>query len=159
MNKTALISAILAQLNKELAIVVQSAHAAHEGATHEENKAENKYDTRGLEAAYLAGAQAKRAEQIKATIHYFSQLKPQSFTASTPIHLTAYVTLAAEGKSADYFLAGLGGGLSVQFDGKGVFVIASQSPLGQNLLGRQVGDCFEIATKHGPKTYEIIAVQ
>lgn len=45
----------------------QAVSAAHEAATHEENIAEHKYDTLGLEAAYLAtgrcGAQTPSARR------------------------------------------------------------------------------------------------
>ena len=36
-----------------------------EAATNEESKAENKYDTRGLEASYMAQAQSLRVSELK----------------------------------------------------------------------------------------------
>ncbi len=46
-------------------ILKEAALATYEAATHEESKPENEYDTRGLEASYLAGAQAKRTAEIE----------------------------------------------------------------------------------------------
>lgn len=53
MDKSLLRQQVLERLAEDLLRVEQAAQAAHEAATHEENIAENKYDTLGLEAAYL----------------------------------------------------------------------------------------------------------
>ena len=54
MNKHAVLQLILEKLTVDLDIVQRAAQTAYETATHEENIAENKYDTLGLEASYLA---------------------------------------------------------------------------------------------------------
>ena len=56
---------VLDRLAEDLLQAEQAAQAAHETATHEENIAENKYDTLGLEAAYLATGQVRRAEAVR----------------------------------------------------------------------------------------------
>ena len=53
MDKFLLQQQVLERLAEDLLQVEQAVRAAHETATHEENIAENKYDTLGLEAAYL----------------------------------------------------------------------------------------------------------
>lgn len=65
MDKCLLQQQVLERLAEDLLQVEQAARVAHETATHEENIAENKYDTLGLEAAYLATGQARRAEAIR----------------------------------------------------------------------------------------------
>jgi hypothetical protein len=57
----------------------QAVRAAHETATHEENIAENKYDTLGLEAAYLATGQARRAEAIRQAMADWRQFRPRPY--------------------------------------------------------------------------------
>ena len=59
MNKRALIKKIVARLTDELEVYFRAAHASRAEATHEQSKAENKYDTRGLEASYLAHGQSR----------------------------------------------------------------------------------------------------
>ncbi|MDY7065315.1 hypothetical protein PsexTeo8_17450 [Pseudomonas extremaustralis] len=54
MNKHAVLQLILEKLAADLDIAQRAAQTAYETATHEENIAENKYDTLGLEASYLA---------------------------------------------------------------------------------------------------------
>ena len=61
MNKSQLVREILAALSDSLGLLEKAARASHAEATHESSKAESKYDTRGLEAAYLAGGQARQA--------------------------------------------------------------------------------------------------
>ena len=50
MDKFALRQEVLARLAEDLLQAEQAVRTAHEAATHEENIAENKYDTLGLEA-------------------------------------------------------------------------------------------------------------
>lgn len=54
MNKQDVLQRIIDKLNIDLDIAERAAQTAYETATHEENIAENKYDTLGLEASYLA---------------------------------------------------------------------------------------------------------
>ena len=95
MNKRALLKKILAQLTGELEVYFRAANAAHAEATHEQNKAENKYDTRGLEASYLAHGQSKQAQETKAAIAAFEMLDARKFGVGEPIDLGALVELGA----------------------------------------------------------------
>jgi hypothetical protein len=63
-NKQFLIQKVLAALAAELSGYERSARAAHAEATDEQSKAENKYDTRGLEASYLARGQSRQAAEV-----------------------------------------------------------------------------------------------
>ena len=58
-NKNLLLKEIVARLNENLAVLERAARASHVEATHESSRSDSKYDTRGLEAAYLAGGQAR----------------------------------------------------------------------------------------------------
>ena len=64
MEKGQLIKQIIASLSESLGLLEKAARASHAEATHESSKAESKYDTRGIEAAYLAGGQARQAKLI-----------------------------------------------------------------------------------------------
>ena len=65
MDKLLLQQQVLERLAEDLLEVEEAVRVAHEAATHEENIAENKYDTLGLEAAYLAIGEARSAEAIR----------------------------------------------------------------------------------------------
>ena len=62
MDKSLLQQQVLDRLAEDLLQAEEAALVAHEAATHEENIAVNKCDTSGLEAAYLANGQARRAD-------------------------------------------------------------------------------------------------
>ena len=155
MNKPALLKAIIARLDAELALSLRAARTAADGATDEQNKAENKYDTRGLELSYLAAGQGRQIAEAEATIAQLRTLALRDFGPRDPIDFSAVITLESRKKTADtqplYFLAPRGGGTEVRHAGRDIFVITPQSPLGQHLLGRRQGDTISFgrdATGH-----------
>ncbi len=85
MNKAQLLKRIVASLTENLNILEKAARASHAEATHESSKAESKYDTRGLEAAYLAGGQARQVREILDAIQLYETLTARSFAPDDPI--------------------------------------------------------------------------
>jgi len=158
MDKKLLLETILNEMRAKLSVLIQSAHAAHQEATHEDTKAENKYDTRALEAGYLAGAQAERAAQLQVTIAFFERLELKTFTAQTPIATTALIELESDGKKTWNFLVPQGGGLKVGHNNCDVFLLGTQAPLGKALVGKLQGDVLEVMTQNGVKEYEVLRV-
>ena len=55
-SKRILVQRIIEQLTEQLATLAQASRAMHADASDEQSKAEDKYDTRGLETAYLASS-------------------------------------------------------------------------------------------------------
>ena len=114
--------------------------------------------TRGLEAAYLAGGQARQAKDILDSIKAYQALATRDFAPGAPIELTALVELDTDGTPATYFIGPKSGGLEITHRRKEILVITPQSPLGQNLIGRQAGQRW--AAKLGGSTvkYHIVSV-
>jgi transcription elongation GreA/GreB family factor len=139
-DKTDLRAAIVARLQADLSLQTRAALSARDEATHEESRAENKYDTHSQEAAYLAEGQAKLAAEIEAGIALYSSLPLVDFTAADAIALGAVVELRARDRSTWYFLGPRGGGLELALGGKTILVLTPASPLGRQLLGRRVGE-------------------
>ena len=139
-DKSHLRSAILTQLHAELALQTRAAQLARDEATHEEGRAESKYDTHSQEAAYLAEGQARLAADIEAGIALYTSLPLPDFSASDQIALGAIIELRAGTRSTWYFLGPRAGGLELTAEGKTILVVTPQSPLGRQLLGRRVGD-------------------
>src|SRR5438045_8706776 len=109
-KKSDLIERIIEALRDSLAVLEKAARAAQAEATQESSKAENKYDTRGLEAAYLAGGQARQAREILESIKLYGLLHVRKFGAADPIDLSAVVELETEGTIAIYFIGPRSGG-------------------------------------------------
>src|SRR5579859_2832792 len=139
MYKAQLIQQVITSLGDSLALLEKAARASHAEATHESSRAESKYDTRGLEAAYLAGGQARQAREILDSIQHYQSLAVRDFSKADPIDLTAVVKLEMDGVPNLYFIGPKSGGVDVNYEGEEITVITPQSPLGQNLVGKKAG--------------------
>jgi transcription elongation GreA/GreB family factor len=157
-NKSTLVKKIIAQLTANLALLQKAALASHAEATHESSKAENKYDTRGLEAAYLAGGQARQAKEIQDSIAAYDSLTVRQFSTGDPIDLTAVVELETDGARSTYFIGPKAGGLEIEHAGREIFVITPQSPLGRTLTGRKSGDRWLAEMNRSKVKYHVISV-
>src|ERR1700739_3698155 len=115
MNKTQLLKKIVSSLSESLETLDKDALASDAEATHESSKAESKYDTRGLEAAYLAGGQARQAKEILDSIKVYESLAVKDFLPGEPIGLTALVELDLDGTRSTFFIGPRNGGLEVEF--------------------------------------------
>src|SRR6267378_8477669 len=104
MNKKQLLKKIVEALRENLEMLHKAARASHAEATHESSKAENKYDTRGLEAAYLAGGQARQVKEIVDSIKIYESLAARDFIPGEPVDLTSLVELNFEGATSTYFI-------------------------------------------------------
>jgi len=154
-DKRALVQAIIAHLSGELESYARSARATHEEATHEQSKAENKYDTRGLEASYLAQGQSRQAAEIVQAVSQFETLEPLEFGKSDPIDIGALVELECGADRLFYFVGPRAGGVEILHERKQIVVITPQSPMGRELLGLKKGDHFEFARGKSRTLYRI----
>jgi transcription elongation GreA/GreB family factor len=158
MNKRRLLDQFASVIATDLALLTQAAMVAREAAIHEESKAEDQYDTRGLEASYLAGAQSKRVLELEELLDLYRHIDVGVFDKSTPVASTAVIELETEAKSQFYFLMPKGGGMSVTFENKLIQVITPQSPMGGALIGHKVGDQIEVEIQRKARDYEIVGV-
>ena len=143
MNKNAVYLLMLEKLAIDLDVLQRAAQTAYEAATHAENIAENKYDTLGLEASYLATGQARRVEEIRQALKNCQAMTLAPFDPAHGIQVGALVHLEAgsgSGSGQWLFLAPDAAGLKLVHDGHTVTVITPRSPLGAALLGKQPED-------------------
>lgn len=157
-NKKALVAKIIAQLTQELKVMITAARAAHSEATHEQSRADNKYDTRGLEAAYLARGQSKQVAETEQAIELFQVLALKPFGSKDPIDLGAYIELESNGETDSYFMGPRAGGCEIQIQNREILVITPQSPLGQQLLGKCQGEVLKLVLGGVPKVRTVARV-
>ena len=150
MNKRAIIQKITAKLVSELEVYFRAAQFSRAEATHESNKPENKYDTRGLEASYLARGQSRQVAELEAAIAEFEKLGARKFADGDAIAVGALVELEHGRESSFYFLGPRAGGTEVLHDRKEILVITPQSPLGEQLMGKKSGAALRL--KFGGET-------
>jgi transcription elongation GreA/GreB family factor len=159
MNKRALIEKIVKQLTSDLEGYLRAARAAHAEATHEQSRAENKYDTRGLEASYLARGQSKQAAEIEAAIEAFGKLDGRVFAPGEPVDLGALVELEGAGERTIYFIGPKAGGTEVMHQKREVLVITPASPLGEQLMGRKQGESLQMKIAGATNKYLVASVE
>jgi transcription elongation GreA/GreB family factor len=158
LNKPALLQQIVSHLTAELDLFVTTARDTHADATDEQNKAEDKYDTRGLEASYLAIGQSRQAAEFEQALRMFQFLPAREFGPADPIDVGALVTLEAGGERSFYFVGPRAGGTEVKFDRRKVLVITPQSPLGRQLVGKRQGDVLQMELAGRRNDYRVARV-
>ena len=158
MNKRALIRKIIARLTEELEVYFRAANASRAEATHEQNKAESKYDTRGLEASYLARGQSRQAAEIESAIAEFEKLAARQLADGEAIDIGALVELEHGGENSFYFLGPRAGGTEVVHEKREILVITPQSPLGEQLMGRKQGDQPQLTFGGAKQAAKILSV-
>jgi hypothetical protein len=158
-KKQALVRKIIAALEAELERFAKAARASHAEATDPQSKAEHKYDTRGLEAAYLAGGQARKVAEIEETIAQFQKLKLVEFTPEMPIDYGALVQIEMRGGTSWYFVAAKAGGLEIVHDKEEITVITPQSPLGEQIFEKTQGDKYKFGSGRDATDGRIVAVR
>ena len=161
MNKRAIVAKIIASLVAELESYAQSARAAHADATDEQSKAENKYDTRGLESSYLAQGQSRQAAETEVARQLFDSLELRDFGPASPVDVGALVELeadAGDGERSFYFIGPKAGGTKVEHARKSILVITKESPLGREIVGKLRGDSLRVSIGGRSRDYRVVAV-
>ncbi|MGO0629705.1 GreA/GreB family elongation factor [Pseudomonas sp. SAR267] len=141
MDKATLLSRIVTALETDMEVLRRAAQTAYEAATAEENIAENKYDTLGLEASYLATGQARRTAEIRQALLTYQQLRLREYDPARGVQVSNLVTLEDDdGGRRLLFLGPEAAGLKIGKGDELVTVITPRSPLGQQLVGKKIDD-------------------
>ena len=149
----------MARLEGEAEALRASAKATREAATHEESRAENDKDTRGLEASYLARGQAMRVEETSEAATRLRFLEPRDFGPEDRIGLTALVELEDEdGDRRRYLMVPVAGGMQIELGGLEVWLITPASPVGRALVDKRLGDAFDLRRRGATREHEIVSV-
>jgi hypothetical protein len=154
-NKKSILLKLIETLNAELLEVEAAAKSTRELASADDLKSEGKYDTRAIEASYLAGAQQKRVDEIKIDIQMLEEIEV-GLTLKTQLGSLALIEY--KGMQRYYFLTSTSGGTMLTVDEHPILVISVFSPLGNEALGLIAGESFEVETPKEMRTYKIIEV-
>jgi hypothetical protein len=143
MSKPALVHQIRTELEGQLAVTKAAAAEAQEDATGAETKSDGKYDTRAIEAGYLASAQAKQAEKLAEAVRLFTTFDPPNYDEDEAIGPGALVETEHGGEIIYYLLAPAGGGHTVEHEGFDCIVLTPKARIYQELLGARTGELVE----------------
>lgn len=108
-------------------------------------------------AVNLAKGLAERNERVRAELDALDGFAPQLFPKGSRAALGALVEIENEDSGRTLFLAPVGAGLELTGpDGDGFFsVVTPASPIGRAVMGKRVGDTFEIALKGDIQEYRV----
>ena len=141
MTKADVVTALRQELQSQYDRLANAAREAHSYATDPDSKAESKYDTRSLEASYLAEGQAAKAEEMRKALENFRPENFRAFEENEPADLGALVEVVYPDRAkAAFFLAAQGGGMMIDFEGLTVMVVTPGAPVFVNLTGKTAGD-------------------
>lgn len=155
--KQKLLEELIKRSKNELADLEEAAKANREFATDQEFKAESKYDTRALEASYLASAEAKRVEEIKLEIQILEEVDLEASKKLGEISIGALVELQHENQKRLYFLIPTAGGTLLKIEEDVVLVVSVFSPIGDALMGLREGEEFEVETPKQLRSYKVLS--
>ncbi|MDQ6953605.1 MAG: transcription elongation factor GreAB [Mariprofundaceae bacterium] len=154
--KEDILKKIIAKLQSDIDISAQAVAMARDTATHQDCLGSSKYETMGLEASYLAQGQGTRLLELERSLAYFKQIHLHLFTV---ISLNTYIILHDDDGSVKHFwLTADAGGLKISYNKKIITLITSKSPLGCQLLGKNVGDICELRIDKQCHNYEVVSV-
>lgn len=156
-DKNEIFLKLISNLEYTYDVILRSANFAKDAATNTESKAENKYDTRGLEASYLAGAQSHRADELKNQIELLKTSVVKKYDSDSAIGFYSLVKLLKnEDEELYFFVLPLQGGLVIDFQNLEIKTVTTESPIGKHLFGKKMGDVFEMDLRGGIVEFEII---
>lgn len=142
-EKQSLLDRIRADLRASLERMTRAAMDAHAAATDPGSKAESKYDTRNLEASYLAVGQARQLDELAEAARIFESLQLPDYGPNDAIDAGALVETELNGEPAFFLLVPAAGGLVLSHLGCELTLLTPESLLYRNLLGLRSGDSLD----------------
>jgi len=143
MNKDDVVTALRQKLEAKIAVTKSALAESSESASGAETKSEGKYDTRAIEAAYLAEAQAEQLALAEESLATFKRFDPRAYDFNDEVGPGALVEVDQEDEICFYLLAPTAGGLMTEYLGCDVTVITPDSRLYQELSEKKMGHKLE----------------
>lgn len=150
--------ALLVEMRAALAAMAKSARDAADGATHVENRSEGDKDMRATEESYVARGKAMRTEELADELARAESSAFRAYVAADPIGPGALVRVMVDDAPRVFLVSAYGGGRALKMDGIEITVVAPATPVGTALVGKRVGDDFELAVRGAMREWVIDAI-
>jgi hypothetical protein len=141
--KSQLLEHIRAELRARLERLSKAAYEAHAAATDPGSKAEGKYDTRSLEASYLAAGQARQVDELAESVRIFEALALPDFGMDAEIDAGALVGATLNGETTFFLLVPAAGGMVISHEGREITLLTPESALYRKLSGMRAGESLD----------------
>jgi transcription elongation GreA/GreB family factor len=108
-------------------------------------------------AVNIAKGQLMRSERVRAELDALENFRPVSMGKGARVALGALVEIEGDDSGRTLFLAPAGAGLELTGPGGDGFfsVITPQSPIGRAMMGKRVGDSFDVTVNGEALAYTI----
>lgn len=156
MEKQKILEHLKKNIQQELDKAKNAYQTSHGHATDNELKADGKYDTRAIEAGYLAGAQKKRVEELEQEVKLLDEIDLSH--TNDQVSVGSLVGLSYNNLEKKYFISSTSGGSMFNIDGEIILIISAFSPLGVEAIGLKKGDTFEVQVKNQDREYTITSI-
>lgn len=114
------------------------------------------------QALQRGDADAEQVQEIERQILMYRFLPVSELGVDDVICPAALVELELEGSAVRslYLVVPRAGGLVTRFEGQPVQVVSPQSPIGEAILGRRLGDQIELGVRGGNvRRYRVVAIE
>lgn len=138
MKKNTAIDALTEVLRATLREATTAFQNSKANATSDEVKSEGKYDTRGLEASYLAHGLTKSIHEYEYALSALGTCR--TVEVSARVRLGHLVCCSHHDETLYFLISEAGGGTEALVGTEAVTIITPTSPIAQNMLSKQVGD-------------------
>ena len=154
--KKLIIQDLKSKIQEELDKAKSAFETTRNHASEKELKAEGKYDTRSIEAGYLAGAQKKRVDELELEIQLLDEMNIDHPPEKVSVGSLVEITLNNQNRL--YFISSTSGGSLLNIQNNPVLVISAFSPIGSEAIGLEKGDTFEVEAANETREYEITQI-
>lgn len=120
---------------------------AQEESNRHIGRMESRYDTFKEEAQYLADNHAREVSRLQIDLAILKQMDENDRPRSTSIESGAIFSLKSEGRLRHFYLAPVGGGVTVNAEGTEYTLVSTVSDLARAATSRREGEYFHFRGK------------
>ena len=143
-TKLSLLNIAKKELIHSLDVLRRAVEESHGNTTTgDQSKAEGKYDTRGIEASYLAKGQQEQLGQLEESMAKFEALK--LVNEPDQVFVGSLIVVSTDEGDRNFLVLPAGGGMNIDLDDESYLVITPTSPIGEALLGKGIGAGITLA--------------
>lgn len=162
MNKSTIFEKIRDNLNETLAQAEKNRDDAQAEANKHVGRMQSRYDTFKEEAQYLVTAHEARIAELRMALAQIQTMLEHVDTleAHSTVRIGSVVLIEADtGTQRLHLLSPAGGGIQIENEGKALFVLTPDAPLGKLLLGKEEGDEVELRIGDKKTPYTILEIR
>lgn len=150
--KTEILERLKLEAKKSYDLAKSSYDAAMEHSRSDDMKSEGKYDTRAIEAGYLASAKKARMTDLK---FQWDSLEKLEFSPKKTVSVGSLMALEQDTKTRTIFVTP-GTSVKIQIEDLMIEALSVDSPVIKEALGLEAGEVFSLETPQGEVDFEII---